>query len=80
VSARHAGCYPLVTRTPSSFRTRLDTPEISCATSRVQHRDALTIRRHYFLRIASRLRRVRSLRPRGGSGSVGAITFAFSLL
>lgn len=34
----------------------------------------------YFLRITRRLRRGRSLRPRGGSGSVGAITFAFSLL
>jgi hypothetical protein len=34
----------------------------------------------YFLRITRRLRRGRTLRPRGGSGSVGAITFAFSLL
>ena len=34
----------------------------------------------YFLRITRRLRRGRSLRPRRGSGSVGAITFAFSLL
>jgi hypothetical protein len=34
----------------------------------------------HFLRITSRLRRGRGFRPRGGSGSDGAMTFAFSLV
>ena len=33
----------------------------------------------YFLRITRRLRRGLGLRPRSGSGSVGAMTFALSL-
>ena len=48
--------------------------------SRVVGRSRVERWGYYFLRIARRLRRGCSLRPRGGSGSVGAMTFAFSLL
>ena len=50
-------------------------PVASC-----DNREAELQEGRYFLRITRRLRRGRSLRPRGGSGSLGPITSAFSLL
>lgn len=68
------GCRPN-RNSPTTIGRQQVLPVAGCDNSEAELQEG-----RYFLRITTRLRRGRSLRPRGGSGSVGAITFAFSLL